>query len=470
LAPDYTHSSSQDNTTDTTTHYFTCDEQCVPDNIFEMGDRNDEIMGVDRTCWFLRIPLEIRMKIYSYLVAGSKHLNLYSLNDESPKYSQLKLGDPKFKLRILAVNSQIYNEASSLFFSNVTIHLGVMGLKDLVPNEWNHENMYYPSHITNRTPPRITKDESHQTWNSIWACDPMVWVASGERHQPRKPGQNPYKNERLKYLNGSWQGFLQPHIFTQFQKFSITITLEDLWEYWEEEYDIPESGIYTIRDFAAASHLFAILTKLLSGVTFLKHLEIILDVDEEGLDWGHPLEEDKDTSERLLSDGIIQSDENGFLYYFGMLDNVQNFDIKVVSKRDDLSPSNTEYRTLEGKSKRVIEELKKELAIRFSKQPVPLSTTEIVRQIARVQGNALGTTRLQLRTIQDRKNLSSESEETLLQMLELQREHQKKMNEMQRRIHAQIKEGVDNRTRISTNFDWVLLPGALPPWFIIPDT
>ncbi|CAG8977279.1 hypothetical protein HYALB_00010899 [Hymenoscyphus albidus] len=237
-----------------------------------------------------------------------------------------------------------------------------------------------------------------------------------------------------------------------------------LWDDFEEiariEY-AKTAGEDAQRGLDEASHLFAILTKLLSGVTFLKHLEIILDVDEKGLDWGYPLEEDKDTSKRLPSDGIIQSDENGFLYYFGMLDNIENFDIKVVSKGDNLCPSNTEYRTLEGKSKRVIEELKKELAIRFSKQPVPLSTTEIVRQIARVQGNALSTTRLQLRTIPDRKNLPSESEETLLQMLELQREHQKKMNEMQRRIHAQIKEGVDNRTRCSE----LMLTCSVRSWY-----
>lgn len=91
----------------------------------------------------------------------------------------------------------------------------------------------------------------------------MIYVASPKHYDPKKVGENPYGDEIWQYTDTSWEGKMEPPIFTQLQNISLTITLEDLESYFRKEFEVPWDTTFTLKEFCETSRFFTVLTKLL---------------------------------------------------------------------------------------------------------------------------------------------------------------------------------------------------------------
>lgn len=331
----------------------------------------------------------------------------------------------------------------------------------------------YPHHVHHdslkRTIPLPMADVDMR--DPTWRFDPMWYIHHGT--YSGEPGHCPYEDDDIwGYREDSWEGYMEPHVFTQFQKICVNITTPDLKSYFRQEFDAHSIRRPVLGDFIKRSRLFRVLTKLLSIVKVLKKLEVIVDIDEDLEQWGIHVSERATLealiqSELLPSDQLIRSGGNGFLYSLGQLSNVQDFELKVVArvsprqqpayrKLDKVSP---EYRQLGKASSDVVVELKSEVSIystlhiykqpifrtdittqlsaRVSNLPVVSSNTEITRRLVEVRGRNIQCSKTQLQAIGD-EHLTPEARGLLLETIELQKLHQEKMSIMNDKITCEF--------------------------------
>lgn len=215
--------------------------------------------------------------------------------------------------------------------------------------------------------------EKHPTklnWKSYfpWPIDDDYWKYNPLLYTPAataKPGENPYEDKRK--WKAAKEGLLEPHVFTKFQRFSCGFHQRGINEYIRCEFG-GHAQKWTLRDKMETSSLFWTLSQLLSRVQVIKSLEIVIDVEEryrpnsKNVD-SKDVIEDRIRREDSPSDQIIRSGLNGFQPWLRKLGNVETFDVKVPTHIFDYRDPT--YQKLGEKSGRVVEELEKEVSIKF---------------------------------------------------------------------------------------------------------
>ncbi|CAG8949726.1 hypothetical protein HYFRA_00004044 [Hymenoscyphus fraxineus] len=385
-------------------------------------------MAVHEEYQFMMLPLAARNPEqnlhYVYLLAPCKCIRLNRRKGHFDYLSEKEISGAsvEFHLSIRAVNHQIYEEASSVFFSSLTLLVEIPDIKNLRMTEYeNPEDMMYFTNLDHLSLKREVYPPNVSPSCFIWRYNPMNYVPSPIHSG--KPGHDPYSDEDIFQNDDRWDGKMEPHFFVQFRNILVHIASVHLMPYFGHEFlnhEIWRQPKPTLKEFVGASRLFGVLSRLLSGVKALKTLEISLDIE------GH--------LERLPSDQHIQSNGNGFLYSLSSLANVQRFEIKVRSHDES---SKRSYRKLGRISSKVVEKLKNEIAANIAGTPF-LSDSGITWQLVEERGRGLQCSRMQLQAIED-KNLTPRATQALLDMIELQKAHQEKIDKIQREINRELR-------------------------------
>ncbi|CAG8977276.1 hypothetical protein HYALB_00010896 [Hymenoscyphus albidus] len=201
-------------------------------------------MAVHGECRLMILPLaqakqqpEIRIKIYVYLLAPCKFIRLNRRKGHFDYLSEKEIGGAsvEFHLSIRAVNHQIYEEASSVFFSSLTLLVEISDIQNFRMTEYEDpEDMMYPTSLDYRSLKREVYPPDVSPSCFVWRYNPMNYVSSPTHSG--KPGHYPYSNEEIFQDDDRWDGKMEPHFFVQFRNILVHIASVHLMSYFRNEF------------------------------------------------------------------------------------------------------------------------------------------------------------------------------------------------------------------------------------------
>lgn len=230
---------------------------------------------------------------------------------------------PKLELElcILRTNQQIHDEATSLFFSKVTLAMAIADLNDLQLTPEMHDTEH-----TERCSLELCAPRSDEKLH-MWKHSPLRGIG--------------YTNEgKPFYAQSPQNGRMEPHIFARFRKIVFEVTFYEMRKFFEFEFVEFEHKYSSLvmTEEVQNTRLFEILRRVLTLVPRIDALEVVIATESDatffgGYGSGDNVDDDaKDFLESgvpLPSQYIIES--KSMLKPLMNLTNVDQFTLRVQS-------------------------------------------------------------------------------------------------------------------------------------------